>query len=177
RFGLSCSYRLEDPSYDPDHDPPHVWSSTSTSLAVWIEHVLFGLPLTGSDVKFGLTDGQRRRLQTKTYIHLDAEWLFDAPKEWMVRFVQGLADGDGSVNLGDAHCTITSLANQDLIQRILARLDVKTRVYDLNVVTSSYADVLKAADLPLLRYYGKNRETFLVSEMATSSTYEKTVSA
>ncbi|MCF2136132.1 MAG: LAGLIDADG family homing endonuclease [Candidatus Thorarchaeota archaeon] len=148
QFGLSCSYRLEDSSYDPDHDPPHVWSSTSTSLAVWIEHVLFGLPMTSADVKFGLTDEQKRRPQTKTYIPIDAEWLFDLPDTWVDKFIQGLADGDGSVSLENTRCTITSLANQDLIQHVLARLGVKARVHGIYIVTSGNEDVIKASTIP-----------------------------
>ncbi|MCF2136130.1 MAG: LAGLIDADG family homing endonuclease [Candidatus Thorarchaeota archaeon] len=95
-----------------------------------------------------MTDGQKRRPQTKTYIPIDAEWLFDAPKEWMIRFVQGLADGDGSVSLKNAHCTITSLANPDFIQRILAKVNLNAKVYGLNVTVRGNDQIVAAEQLP-----------------------------
>ncbi len=149
RFGISCTHKLEDQSYDPNHAPSHVWTSASTSLGVWIEKVLFGLPPqeSASDaLTTTLLDGQT---PTKTYIPLDADWLLDMPTKWVARFVQGLADGDGSVVIPNQNCIITSYVNQRFIQRLLAKWEIGTRVHGLNVVTSGIDDVIKASKIPL----------------------------
>ena len=164
RFGITAYYHTE--KADPDAQSKRfseydmqLVSSGHNPLLLYARHVLLRLQDEG----------------TKTYIPLDCDYIFQMPKAFRVRFLQGLADGDGTVDIAKHRLAISSLVNRKFIIRLLqslgihARLqfvrDKEARVETLQVAVSKTEDLLRAAELPAFFLTSKLDDLLLAREM------------
>jgi hypothetical protein len=77
------------------------------------------------------------------------EWIFNAPREFRLRFIQGLADSDGSVKPYEV--VITSVPNADLVTKLLQSLEMTTAhtLYENGVPLRTQVNRKQAATLPI----------------------------
>ena len=109
------------------------WTSERSPLLAWM-----------MQVALGLSDDQR----TSTH-QVNMEWIFNAPREFRLRFIQGLADSDGSVKPYEV--VITSVPNADLVTKLLQSLEMTTAhtLYENGVPLRTQVNRKQAATLPI----------------------------
>jgi hypothetical protein len=88
------------------------WESQHSLLVEWIFKVCLGL----------------KDNETTTFNPVRMEWLFKAPKYFIKRFIQGLGDSDGQVNMQADCCNIASYPNTMFLKRLLEKLGVRVRI-------------------------------------------------
>jgi hypothetical protein len=90
------------------------WESQSSLLVEWIFKVCLGL----------------KDNENTTFNPVRMEWLLKAPKYFIRRFIQGLSDSDGCVNMQADCCNIASYPNTMFLKRLLEKLGVRVRIDD-----------------------------------------------
>jgi len=92
-----------------------------------------------------------------TYDKINADWILEAPREFKISFLQGLADSDGFVDFSAQQAAVITHPNTDLIEKIFISLEVKTRRW-LITQTGLWCLVMGIKDaynLPLFNPYVK----------------------
>jgi len=84
------------------------WASESSPLLAWMFFVCLGLEWD----------------QLTSYDQVRMEWILDTPAEFRKRFVQGMADSDGTVRYYVVE--ITSVPNSEFVTRLLHSLGLHT---------------------------------------------------
>ncbi|MDA4135609.1 MAG: hypothetical protein OK449_01245 [Thaumarchaeota archaeon] len=87
----------------------HLWRSQSSPLIDWIFHV-----------GIGLEDGQHT-----TYDTIHADWVLDAPEDFRLGLIQGIAESDGSVNIAGQEVEFWVLPDWDFMIRLLATFGLR----------------------------------------------------
>lgn len=113
-----------------------VWGSETSPLIYWIETVLLGIDISVA----------------KQNQPIDVDWLFQAPSEWTVPFLQGLADGDGCASIKAFCLSIASITNQQLFRRLLKRIGLHSTIDGRSVVIRKQNEIVKASKIPLFRH-------------------------
>ena len=115
------------------------WASESSPLLAWLFSIALGL---GWD-------------QLTSYDPISMEWIFGAPAGFRKRFVQGMADSDGTVR--DYVVEITSVPKSEFVTRLLQSLDMKTaytRAED-GIPMRTVVKNAEAASLPIFNEFVK----------------------
>ncbi len=109
QFGLRMR-RLEDRP-KPENKPFgfYEWVSQSSPLLDWIFCVCFGL-----------ADGQ-----TTTYDTIHMDWAFEAPRDFRVGLLQGIAESDGSVSIASQTVEFWVLPDWDFMIKLLASFGLR----------------------------------------------------
>ena len=89
------------------------WQSRSTNLNTWMIQSL------------SWTEGRR----ANQYTSLRMDWIQGAPKEFILAFLQGLADSDGNVNKYGYHANISSVPNTLFYKELFEILGVEAHAY------------------------------------------------
>ena len=89
------------------------WNSTPNNVLTWIIRVCLGLSI----------------LQRTSRNPVQMEWLLTCPKEFLVAFIQGLAESDGSVDKHGYYAAIASVPNSKFFQLILSKINTPSHVY------------------------------------------------
>jgi hypothetical protein len=84
------------------------WISERSPLIAWMFNVGLGL-------QWG---------ECTTLNCLQMQWIFGAPRSFRIRFIQGLADSDGTVKPSEV--LITSVPNTEFVTKLLLSLDMTT---------------------------------------------------
>lgn len=109
------------------------WESQPSIFVEWIFKVCLGL----------------REDETTTSNPVRMNWLLYTPKFFTRRFIQGLADSDGAVNMLADCCYIATYPNTDFLKNLTDQLGLKTRIdktYDGPVLSMTLNEAIK---LPL----------------------------
>jgi hypothetical protein len=87
---------------------------------------------------------------------LKMDWIFDAPKSFKTRFVQGMADSDGGMKPYEV--VITSVPNADFVTRLLLDLGMTTAhtIYETNKPLRTMVNAREAAKLPIFNEFVKS---------------------
>ncbi len=104
QFGLRME-RFED--LPKPEDKPYGffhWASQSSPFIDWIFNVVIGLK-----------DGEHT---TYNPVHMD--WAFDAPKDFRVGLIQGIAESDGSVNIASQAVEFWVIPDWDFMMKLLS---------------------------------------------------------
>jgi hypothetical protein len=88
-----------------------------------------------------------------TLHQLRMDWIFDAPRSFKIRFVQGMADSDGSVKPSEV--VITSVPNADFLTKILLSLGMTTAhtIYEKMLPLRTMVNRRQSATLPIFSEY------------------------
>ncbi|MHA1770935.1 MAG: hypothetical protein ACTSYL_05895 [Candidatus Thorarchaeota archaeon] len=150
QLGISCTYKLKKSpnKTSGENTPMHHWGSASSSLILWMKRSCFGLHSESID-STSMENTEAVHRQTKTYMPVAADWILDLPHKQLVSFVQGLADGDGSVSIETSKCSIASVPNPEFIRRVLVKLNIESNVSGSDVVIRKNNAIIQAANLPL----------------------------
>ena len=115
------------------------WASERSSLLAWMFSVGLGLNWT----------------ETTTTHQLRMNWIFDAPKLFRVRFVQGAADSDGCVK----HTVeIVSVPNSQFFANVLQGLGTTSAHcgYENHKLLKTVVSLKQAASLPIFNEFVKS---------------------
>lgn len=121
--------------------PFYAWHSQCSPLIQWMFTVCLGL----------------KTHERTTYDKISAKWLLQAPREFKISFLQGLADSDGFVDFTAQTAVVISHPNTDLIEEIFSSLGIRTRRW-LITVTGLWCLIISIKDaykLPLFNPYIK----------------------
>ncbi|MHA1769966.1 MAG: hypothetical protein ACTSYL_01705 [Candidatus Thorarchaeota archaeon] len=77
------------------------------------------------------------------------DWILSMPPAMQVKFIQGLADGGGSVSLDERVVVIKTQAGPELVSAVLDKLGIQSAVRDGKVVIDRPSAIILAAQLPL----------------------------
>jgi len=91
-------------------------NSVSSNLITWILKACLGL----------------KKGERTSHNPVDMNWLFDSPNEWIVAFLQGLADSDGYVSEERPFAEIASTQNAQFIAGLIRGLDLEAVTYPIN---------------------------------------------
>src|SRR2546428_1918711 len=113
------------------------WVSNRTPLLAWMFSVGLGM-------KWSETTSTNQ-------VHMD--WIFRTPHSFRKRFLQALADSDGTVNRSAV--IITSVPNADLVTRLLRSLGMTTAqtVYEYGIPLRTRVRTKQAAKLPIFNEF------------------------
>jgi hypothetical protein len=113
------------------------WTSERSPLLAWM-----------TSVGLGLTDDQRT---STDQVHMD--WIFTMPREFKIRFVQGLADSDGTVKPSEV--IITSVPNADFLTKLLRDRGMSTAhtIYEYGKPLRTMVNRKQAATLPVFNEF------------------------
>lgn len=90
------------------------WESQASIFLNWVFQVCLGL----------------KENETTTLTPVRMDWLCDTPQFFIKRFIQGLGDSDGQVNMQSDCCNIASYPNTGFLKTLIESLGVKTRIDD-----------------------------------------------
>ncbi len=84
---------------------------------------------------------------------LRMNWIFNMPEPFRIRFVQGIADSDGTVKPSEV--VITSVPNADFVTRLLQSLGMTTAhtLYERNKPLRTMVNARQSAKLPIFNEY------------------------
>ena len=109
QFGLRMERRPDLPKPDDKPFGFYVWTSQSSPLIDWIFHVVLGLD-----------DGQHT-----TYDPVKMEWALEAPKDFRLGLLQGIAESDGSVSVASQTVEFWVIPDWDFMIKLLATFGQK----------------------------------------------------
>ena len=120
--------------------PAYRWSSERSPLLAWMFSVGLGL----------------RWDETTTTNKVRMDWIFQTPYNFRKRFVQALADSDGTVK--GYGVIITSVPNADLVTRLLSSLGMTTAhtIYEYGIPLRTRVRTKQAAKLPVFNEFTKS---------------------
>ena len=92
----------------------------------------------------GLKPGERT-----SRVPIDIPWINSCPRDFIVAFLQGLADSDGHVHKSRNYAEISSVPNSKFYRNILEELDFSAKAYPLNNPKLVRTDLITAYNIPL----------------------------
>jgi len=128
-----------------------VWRTDSSPFLLWMKQELLGL--------------KSKTPKSKTPIH--AEWILKMPHDWRVKFLQGLADGDGWASTRGLNTGISTAVNQELFEQIFHSVGIESKKTPSSVLITHKEDIRKAKQLPLF-YHSTGRQGRLDTLVAMS---------
>jgi hypothetical protein len=116
------------------------WTSNRSPLIAWMFRVGLGL-------QWG---------ECTTLNCLKMDWIFNTPKSFKTRFIQGMADSDGGMKPYEV--VITSVPNADFVTRLLQDLGMTTAhtIYETNKPLRTMVNARQAAKLPIFNEFVKS---------------------
>ena len=134
------------------------WLSQSSLLLGWIFNVVLSLP-------FG---------ETTTFHRVQLNWMLQAPKQFKIWFLQGLADSDGNVDWESRTIYIFAEPNAEQVAEILGSLNVVVRRTMMHGLDSL---ILKAEDAIRLPVFNPhvNSHRYQRLRMITTSQFSFTI--
>jgi len=92
------------------------WNSEHSNLITWIVRVCLGLK-----------EGERTSTNP-----VSMEWIYDSPREFIVAFLQGIADSDGYVSKKRNYAEISSIPNTKFYVKLVTKLGFVAKYYPLS---------------------------------------------
>jgi len=89
------------------------WNSETSNLITWIIRTCLGLKL-----------GERT-----SRVSIDTPWIDSCPRDFIVAFLQGLAESDGHVDKTRNYAEISSVPNSEFYRRLIEKLGYTAKVY------------------------------------------------
>ncbi|MDA4121687.1 MAG: hypothetical protein OK456_00735 [Thaumarchaeota archaeon] len=116
------------------------WISARSPVIAWMFNVGLGLKWD----------------ECTTLHQLKMDWIFSTPKSFRTRFIQGMADSDGSMKPYEV--VITSVPNADFMTRLLQSLGMSTAhtIYEENKPLRTMVNAKQATALPIFNEFVKS---------------------
>jgi len=136
---ISDKHPTGDTRYSKEPTDAYRWSSSRSPLMAWIVRQCLGL----------------ERGKTTSHDKVRMDWIFGMSRDFRKRFIQGVADSDGTAR--PYVVEITSTPNAELITRVLHSLGL-TSAYSREENGTMLRTVVKnaeAADLPIFNEFTK----------------------
>src|SRR2546427_4727425 len=109
------------------------WNSETSNLITWIIRTCLGLKL-----------GERT-----SRVPIDIPWINSCPRDFIVAFLQGLADSDGHVHKSRNNAEISSVPNSKFYWSLIDKLDFGVKTYPLDNAKLVRMNLLTAYRIPL----------------------------
>ncbi|HEV2138523.1 MAG TPA: hypothetical protein VGR53_06745 [Nitrososphaerales archaeon] len=134
RFFQLCLASIGIDSHQQKTRQPTIrWVSPGSATLTWILRVCLGLGI-----------GQRTSRNPA-----NMNWLFESPREFIVAFLQGLAESDGHVDKNGRYADIASKVNSIFLVRLLNILEVKAHAYPKSRPKETRMTLRESLKLPL----------------------------
>ena len=91
------------------------WNSEHSNLVTWLIKVCLGLK-----------EGERTSTNP-----VSMDWIYDSPREFVVAFLQGIADSDGYVHKKRNYAEISSIPNAAFYQDLIREIGFDAQIYPL----------------------------------------------
>ena len=104
--------------------------------------------------------------ETTTYNQIKADYLFKAPKDTRIAFLQGVTDGDGIVSAKWEQLGISTISNQKFLKEFLQALNIESAIGKdrIRIQRDSFE---RATNLPFFRHAkGRQENAEKLVEMA-----------
>ena len=109
------------------------WTSESSDILTWILRVCLGL--------------ETNQCTSRNPVKMN--WLLGCPREFVVAFLQGVAESDGSVSRTGYYTVIASVPNSTFFHDLLSFIGVPSRVHPKSRPTQLRINLSPAVNLPL----------------------------
>jgi hypothetical protein len=109
------------------------WVSNSTSLLTWIIRVCLGFDVN----------------QRTSRNPVKMDWILRCPREFIIAFLQGIAESDGSVSKTGYYTAIASVPNSIFFKRILDTIGVPSRMHPKQEPSQLRINLSPSVNLPL----------------------------
>jgi hypothetical protein len=133
------------------------WASQSSPLFDWIFNSCIGLK-----------DGQNT-----TYDPINAEWVFDSPKEFRVGLIQGIAESDGSVNLSAQEVEFWVLPDWEFMIKLLSTFGLHA-FRNREAVSLAKSQAIESFKVPVFAPHLRTARYRKLELMATTPKLERT---
>lgn len=142
----------------PQKGDPHgalQWYSCNSPILTWFDQAVLGFK----------PDETHKETPAKI------EWIFNAPRSFQIKVLQGLFDGDGWANLPNRVIGIDSKQNQESIYLLLKRVGIKATKYDTEILRiETKVNIQNALKLPIfLSATGRFETTKRIVQMNNAS--------
>ncbi len=135
------------------------WISEKSPLITWMLRSCLGIA--------------RKEVTTYNRIHVD--WLFKAPYNIQLKFLQGLNDGDGWASVCNQAIGNTSGVNKPIILKLLQKFEIRSFEAGQNVQITNSESVNKAVQLPFfMMASGRQKSAEKIAEMIEGRSSERT---
>jgi hypothetical protein len=111
------------------------WLSSASPFFLWIRNSLLGLSID----------------RKKSGQPIGSEWILGFPKELLIPFIQGIADGDGFASIRRLHAGISTKHNKEFIRHVLRILGIESMEYSNGLMISKKRAIEAAARIPIFR--------------------------
>lgn len=152
-LGLRMDRIKDTPKGKKNKYPFYRWNSQSSMLIQWMFNVCLGL-----------NDNQ-----VTTYDTINANWILNAPKDFRIWFLQGLADSDGFVDLQAFQVGIITQPNTQFIKVVLESLGIRSniRIFD-GRLEGTMINIQDAYELPVFNPYVNSYRFELLEKLVRS---------
>lgn len=123
------------------------WESQYSIFFQWVFQVCLGL----------------KESETTTNNPARMNWIFNTPKFFKKRFIQGISDSDGSVNFQSQCCYIYTYPNTDFLKELLSTLGIKARVN--NSVYGKFLSILPQEAIKLPIFFPNKKISYRYSDL------------
>lgn len=163
-YTASCAHMLglrmhRQKDIEPFNGKPHgffQWDSQASPLVDWFFHVALGLK-----------EGERT-----TYEPVRADWVFDAPFEFRLGLIQGIAESDGSVSVASQEVEFWIGPNWDWMIKLLKTFHLNGFA-NREAVTLSKSQAIQSFAVPVFSDFLKTVRYGKLELMAKSKRLEK----
>jgi len=128
-----------------------VWRTDSSPFLLWMKQELLGL----------------KSKTPKSQTSIQAEWILKMPYDWRIKFLQGLADGDGWASTRGLDTGISTAVNQEFFERIFHSVGIESKKTPSSVLITRKEEIRNAKQLPLF-YHSTGRQGRLDTLVAMS---------
>jgi len=109
------------------------WNSPASNLLTWVIRTCLGLSAS----------------ERTSRNPIRMEWILSCPRNFIVAFLQGIAESDGSVDRHGYFTSISSIPNSSFLQRALASINTPSRVHPKHRPVQIRINITQAITLPL----------------------------
>src|SRR5438552_4414496 len=109
------------------------WNSETSNLITWIIRTCLGLK-----------PGERT-----SRVPIDMPWINTCPRDFIIAFLQGLADSDGHVHKSRNYAEISSVPNSEFYHRLVENLGYTAKAYTFDNPKVIRMDLSTAYNIPL----------------------------
>ena len=131
------------------------WLSPASPLLGWVFRVCMGL----------------KEGETTTYDLVRMDWIFDAPRDFRVSFLQGMAESDGWVDAGSDVVIFVSSPNDRFFGTLLTSLKISHRLYHQRHANIIAIPTESGLGLPIFSARIRSNNYEEMRTMATAKTF------
>jgi len=154
-LGMTCGRMKDGSSRATSPHGSHRWMSYFSGVFFWFHTACLGL----------------NEDQLTSYNPVSMDWLLTAAPTSIEWFLRGIADSDGSVNVGNKAVDITSNPNGPLFVKLFARVGIHTNIYKSKGCETVSISAFDAARIQIFNVQVGTHRSLLLDRVANARTF------